>query len=83
MYNNSSGTVDLGLVDSPLYFIRSGMIALGAIQSQTCGFYMSSTLYDQNSDYFIMFANNQVVTANSATGWWSRSGGKTVRCVVR
>ena len=81
---------DIGLISSPLYFVRSGYVinttSLGGAGST--GYYWSSTVGNGRSNlsyaYYIVFNKNTVTPNTDAdTGMTSRGGGFSVRCLAR
>ena len=87
LYNNNkisgdnSNPADTGLINSPLWFMKSGYVAdpLGLGGLQTEANYWSSTVYDSSKAYRLLFRSDKVDTAyviNRYFGW-------SVRCVAR
>ena len=87
LYNNdkisgdNSNPADTGLINSPLWFMKSGYVAsypgLGGLQTEAN--YWSSTVYDSSKAYRLLFRSDKVDTAyviNRYFGW-------SVRCVAR
>ncbi len=69
---------------APLWFVMAGVIAAGAVQNGAImSLYSSSTVFDYNSDYILNIGKNSVSPSNYYDGWYSKSGGKSVRCVTR
>ena len=69
---------------APLWFIRAGMIADGIVKYDAIiSLYSSNTVFDYNSDYILYINKNSVSPSVYYDGWYSKSGGKSVRCVTR
>ena len=75
-----------GLMDFPLYFIRSGSIQeSGSLRfSGEYGFYWSSTLSNSTLAYFLYFNHNGTVNpAVGSTRYYSLASGFSLRCLAR
>ena len=69
---------------APLWFIRAGMIADGIVKYDAImSLYSSNTVFDYNSDYILYINKNSVSPSDYYDGWYSKSGGKFVRCLAR
>ncbi len=69
---------------APLWFVRAGMIATGAVRNgATASLYSSSTVFDYDSDYVLNIDKNSVYPSTYYNGWYSKYGGKSVRCLAR
>ena len=69
---------------APLWFIRAGMIADGAVRNGAImSLYSSNTVFDYDSDYVLNIDKNSVYPSTYYDGWYSKSGGKSVRCLAR
>ena len=69
---------------TPLWFVRAGMIANGAVQNGTIiSLYSSSTVFDYDSDYILNINKDSVRPSIYFDGWYSKYGGKSVRCLAR
>ena len=69
---------------APLWFVRAGMIAEGAVQNGAImSLYSSNTVFDYDSDYMLNINKNNVRPSSYFDGWYSKYGGKSVRCLAR
>ena len=69
---------------APLWFVRAGMVATGAVQGGAImSLYSSSTVFDYDSDYVLNINKDSVRPSIYYNGWYSKSGGKLVRCLAR
>ena len=69
---------------APLWFVMAGIIAAGAVQGgANRSLYSSSTVLDYDSDYILNIGKDSVSPSDYYDGWYSKSGGKSVRCVTR
>ena len=69
---------------APLWFVRAGIIASGTVQNDAIvSLYSSNTVFDYNSDYVLGIVGKNVYPSTCYDGWYSKSGGKSVRCLAR
>ncbi|MBQ9017562.1 hypothetical protein IJ118_00605 [Candidatus Saccharibacteria bacterium] len=79
-YNGGSGSDDNGLVSSPLYFVRGGLVDDGTLyHAGRFGLYWSSTVYSSQLARLLSFRTGYVYPAGNDY----RSYGRSVRCVAR
>ena len=83
LYNEGRTNTDAGLIGSSLWFVRSGDIHNGSLNS--AGYeahYWSSTVYDQIGALNIYFRNNAVVPQENRNHG-GRNSGWPLRCLAR
>ena len=80
LYNDSITNNDKKLIESPLWFVRSGRIVSGGLSdSGDWAYYWSSTAGNNSQTYNLNFMANAVYLANN----YRRDLGWSVRCVAR
>lgn len=80
IYNDNSASSATGLMNSPLYFSRSGYILNGTLSGPgTYGSYWSSTVNNSNYAYSLYLHSDGADPEN----YNFRHRGRSVRCVVR
>ncbi len=79
LYNNNLNNTDTGLIDEPLWFIRSGDV-WGANFGAGFGHYLSSTVKSSSSTYDMYFKSNTASPSYTDNG---RMSGRSVRCIMR
>ena len=81
LYNDGITNNDKKLIESPLWFVRSGYVNFGNLYGPGSGAsYWSSTVSSSDSAYNLYFA---ATTVNPANYYNDRSIGWSVRCVAR
>ena len=85
IYNSNSTSSDEGLIQSPLYFTKSGFVHGGLSDYGGSGYYQTSTIYDSLASYVIRFKSNDsnplaIVDYNR---WGGRTNGFSLRCLAR
>ena len=81
LYNNNLTNTNAGLIINPLWFLQSGQIDAGTASIYSVGLYSSSTVYSENSQYFMYFTPSTVRLSHNYQN--RRSLGFSVRCVAR
>lgn len=76
LYNNNKTDTDIGLIEPPLYFIRSGSGYYGLASST--GYYQSSTVGGNSIAYNFSIAITDVKIAVNE----SRATGRSIRCIA-
>jgi uncharacterized protein (TIGR02145 family) len=77
---NGGGSTDPKLISAPLWFVRSGYVNFGSlINPGSEASYWSSTVYNSNDAYRLLFTATGVTPANG----YGRYYGWSVRCVAR
>ena len=78
VYNSGSTSNGTGLINSPVYMVRSGGVSDGSLNNAGYGgYYWSSTVYNANSAYLLYFRSDNVNPAYN----FNRYGERSVRCV--
>ena len=78
VYNSGSTSNGTGLINSPVYMVRSGYVNDGSLNlAGYFGYYWSSTVSSANYAYNLVFRSDNVYPANGN----GRDNGRSVRCV--
>ncbi|MBR2710116.1 hypothetical protein IKF02_00565 [Candidatus Saccharibacteria bacterium] len=79
VYSSGSTSNGTGLINSPVYMVRSGDVSGGALSSAGYnGYYWSSTVSNANYAYSLLFRSDYVIPADYAH---YKFFGRSVRCV--
>ena len=84
---NTNGYATSGynkLVNSPLYFVQSGRVNVGSLDSSDTGYYASSTIYNSSHANYLQFSNNTLMPnqGNTTNTNFSRQFGWSLRCLA-
>ena len=81
LYNNDSTNTASGLFANPLFFVMAGEIDSGNYTTSQLR-YVSSTVKNQNNNYFLQYKPNDSVPINLSASW-TKSSGRSIRCLAR
>lgn len=81
LYNGGATNTDTGLISSPLWFVRSGLVSSNGnlVYSGSGTGYWPSTVYSSGQAYYLDFSAANVNPTNHVNMFFGRS----VRCVAR
>ena len=81
---NGGGNTDPGLISTPLWFVRGGLIDGTLRESGGLSDYWSSTIANDKRSYYLEFKYNKVSPSfYDPYGYGYRGVGRSLRCLAR